>query len=248
MSSPKGEETIFAEALRLPSEERSAYLAQATAGNPQLRQEVESLLRSYGTGDFLEQAAAPQLRPTLQITVPVTEKPGDRIGRYKLLQHIGEGGCVVVYMAEQEEPVSRRVALKVIKLGLDTKSVIARFEAERQALALMDHPDTLRTMYGLAFELHPENHEDWHALAPLLVASGQLDVYREHCRKSAGRFFQFCRRILVKGQEKWDKRNNSLVVSVARRCKPGSRTDRTSADCDWAPCGRKPRDWSGRRS
>ena len=71
----------------------------------------------------------------------VTEKPGDKIGRYKLLQQIGEGGCGVVYMAEQEEPVRRRVALKVIKLGMDTKQVIARFEAERQALALMDHPN-----------------------------------------------------------------------------------------------------------
>jgi serine/threonine protein kinase/tetratricopeptide (TPR) repeat protein len=69
------------------------------------------------------------------------EKAGDRIGRYKLLQQIGEGGCGVVYMAEQEEPVRRRVALKIIKLGMDTKSVIARFEAERQALAMMDHPN-----------------------------------------------------------------------------------------------------------
>src|SRR5262249_7048730 len=66
---------------------------------------------------------------------------GDRIGRYKLLQKIGEGGCGVVYMAEQVEPVRRRVALKVIKLGMDTKAVVARFEAERQALALMDHPN-----------------------------------------------------------------------------------------------------------
>ena len=73
--------------------------------------------------------------------VPITEKPGDRIGRYKLLQKIGEGGCGVVYMAEQEEPVRRRVALKVIKLGMDTREVIARFEAERQALAMMDHPN-----------------------------------------------------------------------------------------------------------
>ena len=68
-------------------------------------------------------------------------KPGDRIGRYKLLQQIGEGGCGVVYMAEQEEPVRRRVALKIIKLGMDTKAVVARFEAERQALAMMDHPN-----------------------------------------------------------------------------------------------------------
>ena len=80
--------------------------------------------------------------PTGRTGTPLTEKPGDKIGRYKLLQQIGEGGCGVVYMAEQEEPVRRRVALKVIKLGMDTKQVVARFEAERQALALMDHPHT----------------------------------------------------------------------------------------------------------
>src|SRR3989449_905809 len=76
----------------------------------------------------------------------ITEKPGDLIGRYKLLQKIGEGGCGVVYMAEQEEPVRRRVALKVIKLGMDTRQVVARFEAERQALALMDHPNIAKVL------------------------------------------------------------------------------------------------------
>ena len=116
-----GEETIFAEALRLPPEERAAYVAQATAGNPKLRQEVESLLGSYQAGDFLERAAATQLRQTRHITVPLTEKPGDTIGRYKLLQQIGEGGCGVVYMAEQLEPVRRRVAIKIIKLGTRRK-------------------------------------------------------------------------------------------------------------------------------
>jgi len=76
----------------------------------------------------------------------VTEKAGDRIGRYKLLQQIGEGGCGVVYMAQQEEPVRRQVALKIIKLGMDTRSVIGRFEAERQALALMDHPNIAKVL------------------------------------------------------------------------------------------------------
>jgi serine/threonine protein kinase/tetratricopeptide (TPR) repeat protein len=76
----------------------------------------------------------------------LAEKPGDRIGRYKLLQQIGEGGCGIVYMAEQEEPIRRRVALKIIKLGMDTHSVIARFEAERQALALMDHPNIAKVL------------------------------------------------------------------------------------------------------
>jgi serine/threonine protein kinase len=95
--------------------------------------------------------AAPSVPPggpkgTLVVSLPVTEQPGDRLGHYKLLQQIGEGGCGVVYMAEQEEPVRRRVALKVIKLGMDTKSVIARFEAERQALAMMDHPNIAKVL------------------------------------------------------------------------------------------------------
>ena len=80
---------------------------------------------------------------------------GDRIGRYKLLQQIGEGGCGVVYMAEQEEPVRRRVALKIIKLGMDTRQVIARFEAERQALALMDHPNIAKVLDAGATDTGP---------------------------------------------------------------------------------------------
>ena len=88
-------------------------------------------------------------RPAPDFTV---EEAGDRIGRYKLLEQIGEGGCGVVYMAEQEEPIRRRVALKVIKLGMDTKQVIARFEAERQALALMDHPNIAKVLDAGATE------------------------------------------------------------------------------------------------
>ena len=84
--------------------------------------------------------------------ISITEKPGDRIGRYKLLEKIGEGGCGVVYVAEQGQPVRRRVALKVIKLGMDTKSVIARFEAERQALAMMDHPNIAKVFDAGATE------------------------------------------------------------------------------------------------
>ena len=106
---------------------------------------------------------APSSKPPARAQVPPAragpcasarpaEKPGDRIGRYKLLQQIGEGGCGVVYMAEQEEPVRRRVALKVIKLGMDTKQVIARFEAERQALALMDHPNIAKVLDAGATE------------------------------------------------------------------------------------------------
>jgi WD40 repeat protein/serine/threonine protein kinase len=89
---------------------------------------------------------------TLDMAVPLTEKAGDRIGRYRLLQEIGHGGCGVVYMAEQEEPVRRRVALKVIKLGMDTRQVVARFGAERQALAMMDHPNIAKVLDAGATE------------------------------------------------------------------------------------------------
>jgi len=89
---------------------------------------------------------------TIALALPLSEKPGDKIGRYKLLQEIGAGGFGVVYMAEQEEPVRRRVALKIIKLGMDTKEVIGRFEAERQALALMDHPNIAKVLDAGATE------------------------------------------------------------------------------------------------
>lgn len=107
MSPSKGGETIFAEALRLRPEDRAAYIAQSTVDRPDLRQELESLLQNYGAGDFLEKGASPELRPAA-LAVPVTEKPGDTIGRYKLLQQIGEGGCGVVYMAEQMLTIPRQ--------------------------------------------------------------------------------------------------------------------------------------------
>ncbi len=128
---------IFEAALELPSGEREAFLARETAGDPELLQRVRALLHAAENGaDFL--ASIPS---NLSSPLPAIEKPGDRIGRYKLLEQIGEGGCGMVFMAEQEEPIRRKVALKVIKLGMDTRQVIARFEAERQALALMDHPN-----------------------------------------------------------------------------------------------------------
>src|SRR5271154_2552604 len=134
----KNEVDLFTEEMQLPAEQRSAFLRAASGGNAELRANVEALLRAHvESGEFLEKA--PEEIKT-QATVP-GEKTGDWIGRYKLLQQIGEGGCGVVFMAEQEEPVRRRVAIKVIKPGMDSKNVIARFEAERQALALMDHPN-----------------------------------------------------------------------------------------------------------
>jgi eukaryotic-like serine/threonine-protein kinase len=145
MTPAPSEQSVFAEALRRDTAEaRDAYLDGACGTDIALRRRVEALLRAAeNAGDFLEEPPT-GLGGDTDSTLPVgqlSEKPGDRIGRYKLLQQIGEGGCGVVYMAEQLEPVRRRVALKVIKLGMDTKNVIARFEAERQALALMDHPN-----------------------------------------------------------------------------------------------------------
>src|SRR5438093_1381477 len=145
------EEAVFEAALQLPADQRAAYLDQSCAGDADLRRRVEVLLGAFErAGGFLKQPATPER--TVRFSLPPTEKPGDRIGRYKLLEQIGEGGCGVVYVAEQEEPVRRRVALKVIKLGMDTKQVIARFDAERQALALMDHPNIARVLDAGATE------------------------------------------------------------------------------------------------
>src|SRR5438093_10073333 len=135
------EKEIFEQALDItPTEERHRFLTSACGEDVALLARVQALLRADESGEsFLPE----QPKATV---VAITEKPGDRIGRYKLLQQIGEGGCGTVYMAEQIEPVCRRVALKVIKLGMDTKQVIARFEAERQALALMDHPNIAKVL------------------------------------------------------------------------------------------------------
>src|SRR5688500_6849361 len=144
-------------ALEKPAAERRAFVARMCGDDATLCARVEGLLTEEEQLEgFLETPAmggvlrrdgdmALDRGPGGTEVIPsLTEQPGDRIGRYKLLQKIGEGGCGVVYMAEQEEPVRRRVALKIIKLGMDTKTVIARFEAERQALAMMDHPNIAR--------------------------------------------------------------------------------------------------------
>ena len=131
--------SVFLEALdkRTP-EERRAYLAQVCGASPELRTEFESLLQAHeAAGDFLE--APPFGESVAPDESGLTEAPGTAIGPYKLLEQIGEGGMGVVYMAEQG-PIRRKVALKIIKPGMDTREVLARFEAERQALALMDHP------------------------------------------------------------------------------------------------------------
>jgi serine/threonine protein kinase/Tfp pilus assembly protein PilF len=151
-SDRKRDVEVFTEAIQLPNEERLAFLDRVCSDDEDLRRRIEALLKSNErAGSFLE---APPTASIAEGRIKVTagEKPGDRVGRYKLLQQIGEGGCGIVFVAEQEEPVRRRVALKVVKPGMDTKSVIARFEAERQALALMDHPNIARVFDAGATE------------------------------------------------------------------------------------------------
>jgi serine/threonine protein kinase/tetratricopeptide (TPR) repeat protein len=137
--------SIFDSAAEMPAGERIAYLDAACAGAPEVRQRVEALLQAYeNAGSFLESPAA-----DAALTVATSsnaEVIGTRIGPYKLLQQIGEGGMGTVYMAEQVEPVARRVALKIIKPGMDSRQIIVRFEAERQALALMDHPNIAKML------------------------------------------------------------------------------------------------------
>ncbi|HXT10826.1 MAG TPA: serine/threonine-protein kinase [Candidatus Angelobacter sp.] len=152
------EEEIFDTAQKLDSAARRAYLMEACAADAAMRARIEELLavKTEAEKFFAEGKAAlasANIGTEDQSAVTsVEEPPGTRIGRYKLLQKIGEGGCGMVYMAQQEVPVRRRVALKIIKLGMDTKSVIARFEAERQALAMMDHPNIARVLDAGATE------------------------------------------------------------------------------------------------
>src|SRR5665213_372182 len=139
------EQDIFSDALELTDPAaRRRYIAKACGKDAALYERIIALIKSHEeAGDFIRTPA--QAAVTLD-PVRCTEQPGTIIDRYNLLQQIGEGGFGTVWMAEQTHPVSRRVALKVIKLGMDTREVIARFEAERQALAMMDHPNIAKVL------------------------------------------------------------------------------------------------------
>jgi non-specific serine/threonine protein kinase/serine/threonine-protein kinase len=142
----RSEESIFCGALECATPAaRAAYLHRACGDDVTLRAQVEILLRTReANADFLAGAAVILPDCAADEAAADAEATGSHIGRYKLLERIGEGGFGTVYVAEQAQPVRRRVALKIIKLGMDTKQVIARFEAERQALAMMDHPNIAR--------------------------------------------------------------------------------------------------------
>ena len=133
-------ESLFEAAVAFGSaEERASYLDRECP-DPQTRREVESLLASHDQPNTVFNAK------TIRLDLPSSEGIGAVIGRYKLIEALGEGGCGSVWLAEQKEPVRRKIALKIIKLGMDTKQIVARFEAERQALALMDHPNIAKVI------------------------------------------------------------------------------------------------------
>jgi hypothetical protein len=146
------ERDIFIAALeRDDPTERAALLEQACHADAELRERVERLLDEHERQEsFILDSPPAGFDAT--VDQPISERAGTVIGKYKLLEQIGEGGFGVVFMAEQERPVTRRVALKVIKPGMDTRQVIARFEAERQALALMDHPNIAKVLEAGATE------------------------------------------------------------------------------------------------
>jgi len=140
----KDERAVFKAALKIKSPiERAAYVGKACENNAELLARVEALLKSHDeAGSFLER---PAIEPSVTLDdPPLVDGPGTKIGRYELLEQIGEGGMGLVYIAQQKKPVKRKVALKIIKPGMDSKQVIARFEAERQALAVLDHPNIAR--------------------------------------------------------------------------------------------------------
>jgi serine/threonine protein kinase len=155
MSDPiQQESTIFAAALRLPAQQRASYVDQACGPDAELRQRLAVRLADQSYAD--EDTAVPKFDPDATITsdgvLPREEIVGETIGRYKLEEKLGEGGFGTVYVAEQKEPVQRRVAFKITKLGMDTKEVVARFKVERQALAMMDHPGIAKVLDAGATE------------------------------------------------------------------------------------------------
>src|SRR4030095_1051705 len=142
---PLTKREIFFEALEMPTpESRAAYLQAACGQDVALRHKVEELLKEHFSNDSLLAGSGLEGGRDGLVEVPASGAPPQMIGRYKLLEKLGEGGFGEVWMAEQREPVKRRVALKIIKLGMDSRQIVARFEAERQALAMMDHGNIAR--------------------------------------------------------------------------------------------------------
>ncbi|MFG0257450.1 MAG: serine/threonine-protein kinase, partial [Phycisphaerales bacterium JB043] len=136
---------LFARAVDLPLDERAGFLDDSCKGNASLRERVESLLRAHeSAGKFLGDPSLSDTDHTPSLSAPDEHAPGDEIGQYTITRKLGEGGFGTVYLAHQHEPVERTVAIKILKPGMDSRQIIARFEAERQTLARMDHPGIAR--------------------------------------------------------------------------------------------------------
>ncbi len=141
------EEEIFNAALAIPPTQRAQFVLQCCNGDSSTAERVLGLVQGYeNNSDFLEKPAQEDVRVPREFAarVPPDPRPGDKIGEYELIERIGEGGFSVVFLADQTAPVQRRVALKILRLGMETREFIARFETERQALALMEHPNIAR--------------------------------------------------------------------------------------------------------
>jgi serine/threonine protein kinase len=216
---PMNEDSIFLEALQHDSAEaRGAFLDQACTGNAQLRLSVEQLLRAHERADDVLGPKAEGLPVTA--TPCVTECIGTQVGPYKLLQQIGEGGFGVVFLAEQERPVRRKVALKIIKPGMDTRQVIARFEAERQALAMMDHPNIAKVYDAGA----TENGRPYFVME--LVQGVPITEYCDQCnlttRERLGLFITVCQAVQhahQKGVIHRDIKPTNVLVAM-QDCRP----------------------------
>jgi hypothetical protein len=209
---------------------RRSFLDEVCAGNPQRRKRLERLLAIHGQADSFFKGATPALAlpaESLAAALPATgematvtpsangEEPGTRVGRYKLVEKIGEGGGGVVWLADQQEPVRRRVALKVIRLGMDTEGVIARFEIERQSLALMDHPNIARVLEaGATAAGRPFFVMEWVQGSPI---THYCDEKRLDLRQRIGLFIQVCHAIQhahQKGVIHRDIKPSNILVST----------------------------------
>ncbi len=231
LATNQAEEIAYEAAQRPDPADRVAYLQQACSGDVALRSAVDKILAECEAVDrFLDQSRrrghpdAEVVRLLADASVRPAEggagfdadgAVGDQIGPYKLLQKIGEGGCGVVYLAEQEKPVRRRVALKVIKLGMDTKSFIARFEAERQALALMDHPNIARVLDAGATEAgRPYFVME---LVPGVKITSYCDQHRLEVHQRLELFIQVCQAIQhahQKGIAHRDIKPSNILVTM----------------------------------
>jgi serine/threonine protein kinase len=236
---PAEPDEIFGAAIEVASPvERAAYLDEVCGNDVDLRLRVERLLEAHAqAGDFL--AIRPRLAPT-PASVPA-DGTGTSIGPYKLLEQIGEGAFGVVFMAEQQAPICRKVALKVLKPGMDTRQVIARFEVERQALALMDHPNIARVIDG--GETDSGRPYFVMELVQGVPVTDFCDQNQLTLRQRLELFLHICQAVQhahQKGVIHRDIKPSNVLVTLHERCstptRKGSSTATSSRRTSWSRC------------